>query len=644
MSATDLVLGTAGHIDHGKSSLVLALTGTDPDRLAEEKQRGITIELGFARLALPSGRTLGVVDVPGHERFVRQMIAGSTGIDLALLCIAADDGIMPQTLEHLAVLELLQVPTIVVALTKTDLVDEEWVDFMIDEVASCLASTPYARAEIVPVSSRVKSGLEELKAALDRAANATTRVKGSDVARLPIDRVFTIKGAGTVVTGTLWSGSVSIGDELEALPEQRRTRVRSIQIHGNPVECAHAGHRVALNLNGVSTDEVHPGDFLAEPGRISATDRFDADFTYLGVPDSDKPFESGSRVHISHGTREVVGRVLRIGTDDSLPKGNRTYAQIRLDEPLPVSWGDRFIVRSYSPVHVIGGGVVLRSHPKRSTSASPETVAFLDALRAGNALDAAKAAFSLQKQPVSAAELAAFSGCTVREASSALDSLVASRAALELQPAATSSEVFYTTTRFLQKMRSAIEKALLSFHSENPSSTGIAKDALRQQVAPRISPGCFDALLADACDHGNAVVHAGEVSHPQAGAGAKAREAEAAAKLLSALTQADATPPSLNELFESCSIDPALGRKAVSSLEDEGKVRRISKDLCFTCATLHAFEQAIRTRLANGASATAAELKDALRISRKYAIPLLEYFDDCGITRRNGDTRVLASR
>lgn len=283
MKNHDLVLGTAGHIDHGKSSLILALTGTDPDRLSEEKQRGITIELGFARLSLDDGTTLGVVDVPGHEKFVRQMISGSTGIDMALLCIAADDGVMPQTTEHLAVLELLRIPTLVVALTKTDLVDDEWVEFMIDEVKGRLADGPYENAEIIAVSSRTGEGLDDLKAALGRAAKATKRQKASDSARLPIDRVFTIKGAGTIITGTLWSGAISIGDELEVLPSRLMSRVRSIQIHGESVDRAEAGHRVALNLNALSTEEVRPGDFLAAPHTVTATDRFDADFTYLGL-------------------------------------------------------------------------------------------------------------------------------------------------------------------------------------------------------------------------------------------------------------------------------------------------------------------------------------------------------------------------
>ena len=644
MKNHDLVLGTAGHIDHGKSSLILALTGTDPDRLSEEKQRGITIELGFARLSLDDGTTLGVVDVPGHEKFVRQMISGSTGIDMALLCIAADDGVMPQTTEHLAVLELLRIPTLVVALTKTDLVDDEWVEFMVDEVKGRLAGGPYEDAEIVPVSSRTGEGLDDLKAALGRAAKATKRQKTSDSARLPIDRVFTIKGAGTVITGTLWSGAVSTGDELEVLPSGRISRVRSIQIHGESVERAEAGHRVALNLNALSTDEVRPGDFLAAPHTVTATDRFDADFTFLGLPSSDKPLESGARVHVSHGTREVTGRILRIGDEQGFKSGERTYAQIRLDEELPVSWQDHFIVRSYSPVHVIGGGVVLRAHPKRSTTATPEKIALLDALRDGDGDRAAECAFNLEKAPVTCKGIVHAAGCTRKAAQSALESLEKSRKAVRLSSGQAGAVEYFTTPRYVQKMRSAIENALLTFHNESPTSTGISKEALRQKAAARLSADCFDALLSDAQATKHAVVNGGEVCHPQAGAGAQALEKQAAEALLAALREAGESPAALDEIFSSCKIEPALGRRAMASLEKAGEAMRVTKELAFAAEVLTHFEQAVRTRLADGASASAAELRDAMGTTRKYAIPLLEYFDDKGITRRSGDERVLTGR
>lgn len=639
---TDLVLGTAGHIDHGKSSLVLALTGTDPDRLAEEKQRGITIELGFARLALPDGTTLGVVDVPGHERFVRQMIAGSTGIDLALLCIAADDGVMPQTLEHLAVLELLGIRTCVIALTKTDLVDEEWALFVAEEIRGRLANTPYANAEIVPVSSRTKAGLPELQEALARAAHATRRAKAGSRLRLPVDRVFSVRGAGTVVTGTLWSGTAQAGDEVEVLPSGLRTRVRGVQVHGAPVERAEAGHRVALNLNAVSTDDVRPGDFLSAPGTASATDHFDAYLTYLGIPGKNKPLTSGSRVHVAHGTREVTGRMLLMNGQPSLATGERAYAQIRLDEPLPVAWRDRFIIRSYSPVHVIGGGEVLRAHPRRTTTLAPGALELLEALRSEDPVAIARAAFSLANVPVTSAELAVSSGLEEPVAQRELEALASADNSV-VRLGDNGRAIRYAAAPVLQKMRSALENALLKFHAQNPSATGIAKEALRQRSLPRLDGDCFDALLDDAVSRGAAVSSGGEVSHPKAGAGARKLEEQAAEQLHAALAAAGATPPSISDLIAASSLDTSLVYRALGSLEKQGLIRRVGSDFCFDERAFAAFERAARERLANG-SATAAELKDAMRTSRKYAIPLLEYFDAQGITRRDGDMRTLGER
>ena len=634
--AQDLILGTAGHIDHGKSSLVLALTGTDPDRLAEEKKRGITIELGFARLELSNGTTLGIVDVPGHERFVRQMIAGATGIDLALLCIAADDGIMPQTVEHLAVLELLDIPSCVVALTKADLVDEEWIAFMTDEIRARLASSSFADAPIIAVSSRTNRGLDELKEALAETARTAHRTKAGGAARLPVDRTFTIKGAGTVATGTLWAGSLAVGDEVEVLPAGIRTRIRSLQVHGESVDRADDGHRTAINLNAVSTDEVRPGDFITEPGTVVPTDRFDADITYLGMPGSTKPLESGTRVRVAHGTREVTGRVLLLGGADSLEAESRAYAQIRLDDKLPVAWRDRFVLRSFSPVHVIGGGVVLRAHPRRTTTLKRGAEALLDALRAQDERAAVRSAFALETMPVTAKDISRSSGVDESIARDTLEELASEGQAVLLE----GRMAFYTTKSAIQRHRSALENALMKFHSESPSSTGIAKDALRKSAFPRASEEAFDAILSDAVSSGVAVTSGGEISHPKAGAGAQKALELAVERLGSTLFDAGITPPSVSDLIDASGLEPSLARRAVGELEKRGKACRISQDLCFDKAALDKLEAAARNRLAQG-PASAAELKEAMGTSRKYAIPLLEYFDAQGVTRREGDMRCI---
>lgn len=640
-SKRDLVLGTAGHIDHGKSTLVQALTGTDPDRLSEEKQRGITIELGFAQLELPDGSAMGVVDVPGHERFVRQMIAGSTGIDVALLCIAADDGIMPQTEEHLAVLQLLAVPTCVVALTKCDLVDEEWALFMEDEVCTRLAGTPYATAAIVPVSARTGQGLDELREAIQLAARGTAGRAEQKAMRLPVDRSFTIKGAGTVVTGTLWSGIAHVGDEVEVLPSGLRTRIRGIQVHGQAVEQASSGHRTALNLNAVTTDDVRPGSFICTPDAVTPTDHFDADFTYLGLPDQDKPLETGCRVHVAHGTAECIGRVLLMDGVKSISRGQTATAQIRTECDLPVAYGDRFVIRSYSPVHVIGGGVVLRAHPKRTTTVTQADRTLLDALRSGNGAKAVQAAFDAAEFPATPTDIAHATGLPLAQTADELEALAERGTAEKLAGAAGASNRF-ATKRMLQKLSGAIENALLRFHSANPAATGMSKEALRQACMPRCAPDAFDAVLARACAEGKAVADGGMISHPQAGAGARKLEEGNAEKMAELLAAAGPKPPTVADLLKQADLAPKQGYKALGLLEKQGRAIKASEEFYFDAAALAALEQAVRAALANG-PASAADLKDAMGLSRKHAIPVLEHFDDTGVTRRVGDARELAS-
>lgn len=639
-AAASLILGTAGHIDHGKSSLVQALTGTDPDRLAEEKRRGITIELGFAQLTLASGRTMGVVDVPGHERFVRSMVAGATGVDVALLAVAADDGVMPQTVEHLAVLELLGVRSLVVALTKVDLVDDEWRAFMADEVAARLAEGPYAGAPVVAVSSRTGEGLDALRAALEDAAGAAQRTKLDGPTRMPVDRVFTVKGFGTVATGTLWSGTLAEGDPLAVLPSGASTRVRSVQMHGRPAAEAAAGNRVAVSLAGLSTDEVRPGDFLAAPGCCEATDRFDAEFSYRDPFAAGKPLKTGVRVHVAHGTREVLGRILLMDGLESLAPGGRALAQLRLDEPLPVAYRDRFVVRSYSPVHVIGGGTVLTAHPRRRTNLKDEERALLGALEAGDVDGAVGAHLGLARLPETLGQVAAATGLGEALAGDALGRLADGGSVAVLA----GREALYAPPALIQRLVAAMERALMDFHSANPQATGMAKDALRQAATPQAAPAVFDALLAEAIRRGAAVHAGGEVSHPRAGAGARMAEAAAADELSAALAAAGGAPPTLAEFCVASGMDAVRARKAAAALEREGRAVRIDSERFYDAGVVEGLRQVVADVIRQHGPATAADLKDAMGMTRKYAMPLLELFDAQGLTRREGDLRVLVER
>lgn len=634
MTGTSLVLGTAGHIDHGKSSLVRALTGVDPDRLAEEKERGITIELGFAELKLPSGRSMGVVDVPGHEKFVRQMVAGATGIDLVLFVVAADDGVMPQTREHLAIVELLGIERGVVALTKSDLVDEDWLGLVRADVEDLLASTPLAGAPIVAVSSRTSAGLDALKSALDEVADTVVARSDDSIMRLPVDRVFTIVGAGTVVTGTLWSGSIRKDDPVEVFPSGVTGRVRGVQVHGLAVDEAHAGQRVAVNIAGLDKQELSRGDVLATPDALAVTDRFDARFTFMGKPGDDSVFETGSRVHVHHGTREVLGRVLLMDGISRVAPGESAYAQIRLEDTLAPRYGDRFVVRSYSPVYTIGGGVVLDALPPRRTTIRPEERALLDALFARDPGAAAVGLVESRGVPLTSDEVAVILGVTK---ASVADPLNRS----DLVRIKVGGRTAYLSAAALAAHIDAIEREVAAFHAADPVATGISTAALRDRLDRRMTPASFEALISEAVSQGRVLLEGGRVSHPAAAVSARAEEQKARDALSALLTAQWLTPAFVDDLYREVGFDRNLVRKVLGRMVSEGELVRLSSELHFVAAAVDEARSRVVAHITAAGPSSAADLRDAMGVSRKYAIPLLESFDAAGVTRREGDLRVL---
>ena len=634
MADQSLVLGTAGHIDHGKSSLIKALTGTDPDRLKEEKERGITIELGFARLALPSGRTMGVVDVPGHEKFVRQMVAGATGVDVVLLVVAADDGVMPQTREHLAIVDLLGIDRGVVALTKADLVDEDWLELVRADIEALLRGTGIEGAPIVPVSSKTGAGLPDLLEALDSLATETPSRQANLPMRLPVDRVFTISGAGTVVTGTMWSGTASKDDPIEVLPGGLTGRVRGVQVHGVGVDKAHAGQRVAMNVAGVERDEIDRGDIIAAPGTLTVTDRFDARFTFLGIPGDERPFQSGTRVHVHHGTREVLGRVLLMEAD-SLQPGQSALAQVRLEDSLAPRYEDRFIVRSYSPVYTIGGGVVLDALPPRRTTLKPHERELLDALVAHDLSSASVGLLAARGLPMTSAQVAAALGVPRPQVADELN-----RAKLERLKVG--GETAFIAPEALEHLLAEIESELLAFHETEPKATGIATSALRTRVERRLTVKGFDAVLEEAVARGLVVSEKGQVRHPKAAVSALAAEQDAEDALVPLLDLQGLAPSGVVDLATQAGVDATIARRVLARLANEGKVTRLSGDMYFSNRAIEGARERLTDYLsARPQGASTPDLKEPLGVSRKYAVPLLEYFDAQGMTKREGDLRVL---
>lgn len=639
-----IIIGTAGHIDHGKSTLIETLTGTDPDRLLEEKRRGITIELGFAQLELPDGTIAGIVDVPGHERFIRQMISGASGISLALVCIAADDGMMPQTREHLTVLQLLDVTKCVIALTKCDTVDEEWVSLVQEEIREELSFTPFSKAPIIPVSAKNGEGLDDLKEALVNCSHEALSASSSESIRMPIDRVFTIKGAGTVVTGTLWCGSIHAGDELELLPSNKKVRVRTVQVHDQEVSLSTPGTRTALNLVGVNKSDVKPGDFLTTPKTLQVSDRFDAQFTYIPVLSAKKPLESGLRVHIAHDTREVVGRVLFMNGQSTLEPNETAFAQIRLNEPLPVSRGDHFIVRLLSPSRVIGGGTILNARPKRRTTLNENDSNLLTALARNDEAEICTAIIDSSTTPVSLTEIKQITGLSSKRIGQLLSEQTTGKGKPRYVQLSHDTEQYFAQKPVIQKQVMTLENILLNFHAENPAKTGISKGALQQKLPYHLEEGCFEAVLEESIRQEKIVIHEGEISHPKASAGARNLEEQTAQTLESLLVSYGATPPVVADLFVEAGIDQSRGAKALTLLEQQQKTCRISKTLCFAKPVLDAFYEKTKAYLLENEQGSATQLKEAMGTSRKYAIPLLEYFDDQKLTIRKGDVRVLPEK
>ena len=627
-----VIVGTAGHIDHGKTALVKALTGIDADRLEEEKRRGITIDIGFAHLELPApnGDTLrlGFVDVPGHERFVRNMLAGVGGIDLVLLVIAADEGIKPQTREHFDICRLLAVRRGITVLTKSDAVDPETLEVVRLEVADYLRGSflDPAVAPMVAVSSLTGAGLEQLRTALAKVASEVSARDATALVRLPIDRVFTMKGFGTVVTGTLVSGAIRKEDELEVFPSGRRVRVRGVQVHGAAAERAVAGQRTALNLAGISTEDLARGMMLAPAETFSSTSRVDALVSLLSTA---KPLKDGARVHFHAHTMETIAEVRLYGAKQ-LPPGEEAYAQLRLAAPALLLPGDRFILRQFSPVVTIGGGVVLENAPPAKIAGREQYAGFLRVL-SGDDRGARLLARVTGR---------GMRGLTVPEAIARTGWKRAEIAAL----AGKLADILQVGDVLLHRsaadlLRKNLVSSLDRFHRRNPLVPGISKEELRGQLEG-VLPSVFDQFFDEAIRTKKLELAGELVRLPGRGVVMKDEEAEAKKIIEQAFAAAALQVPSLWEVLAGLKIDKARAQKIVTLLLRDKVLIKISEELVFH----HSALTELRQKLAALKSATpkidVARFKNLAGVSRKYAIPLLEYLDRERVTRRVGDERV----
>lgn len=624
-----LIVGTAGHVDHGKTTLIQAMTGINTDRLKEEQERGLTIDLGFASLRLPSGRTVGIVDVPGHERFLKNMLAGASGVDIALLVVAADEGVMPQTREHLDILELLESKQGIVALTKSDMVEDDWLEIVEDDLREYLKDTFLASAPIVRVSGVTRLGIDQLTAEIDRLADAAEQRPAEGPFRLPIDRVFTMTGFGTVVTGTLVSGTVKVGDPARILPKGIDTRVRGLQVHGKKQETAQAGSRVAVNLAGVELSDIERGDVLLPPGYLQASAMLDVSVRVL--EDAPRPLANRARVRLHIGTAEVIGRAMVLGAKEMAP-GQKGFIQLRLEAPVVAARGDRFVLRFYSPMALLGGGIVLDPTAPKHRANEKNLIDRLQHKLKGDPADIIEDALAVREAGLTAEELARLTNLPLAEVQSAVQELTASKRLLQVGG------------RLLHKgaLEAAAARAnsiLTGYFEANPMKSGMPKEEFRRHLSPAIDTKGFQVLLSAFSSAGAVEVSETAVNIPGRVPTLGAKDQQLADVIEKTYREAGANPPLLADLE---SAHGARAKDVIALLVERGTLVKVARDLLFFRDAIGAAEAALAQHLQTHEGITVAEFRDLVGSSRKYVVPLLEYFDRKRLTRRVGDVRVLA--
>jgi selenocysteine-specific elongation factor len=633
-----IIVGTAGHIDHGKTALVKALTGVDADRLKEEKQRGITIDIGFADLALGDYR-FGFVDVPGHERFVKNMLAGAHGLDLVMLVVAADESVMPQTREHFDICRLLHVKSGLVALTKSDLVDEELLELARAEVEDFVAGSFLEGAPIIAVSSRTLAGIEELKQSLVNLAGNIQPKAVSAVPRLPVDRAFSIKGFGTVVTGTLVAGSLKSGDEIEVLPAGVRTRIRNLQVHGRDTDHALAGQRTAINLQGVNVEQVERGSVLAPYGRLRATSMIDARLDLLST--APRPLIHRARVRLHHGTVEVMARVamLRAEQATGLPyieEGSSALVQLRLEEPITALPGDRFIIRSYSPQVTIGGGVIIDGLPEKHRIRDTSARAQLERLETANDVERARLFIEMAGAgAMSAGELRARTGATDEQIADFARELTESGRVIEVA----SAPLLLLSKESHDRLASRVVESLAEHHKREPLSLGLSREEARERIFTNLKPEIFRAVIARLVSEGRVVAERDALRLASHRLALTDEDAAAKQALETAFKAAGLQAGTLEATAASAGIKIDRARKLYNLLAAERRVQRIG-DFVFHVEAIEDLKSRVQAQKSISPKIDIAVFKEITGgLTRKYAIPLLEFLDHERITRRVGNER-----
>lgn len=631
-----IVIGTAGHIDHGKTALVKALTGIDTDRLKEEKERGITIQLGYASLVLPDGRQAAIIDVPGHEKFVKQMLAGVTGIDLALLVVAAPDGIRPQTQEHLDIIRLLNVRKIIVAVSKVDLVTPEDLGTVHREILELLAATPYRQAPVIDVSAVTGQGLDILLTTIAEVVKDLPAREGREgLTRLPVDRVFSKTGFGTIVTGTLFNGTVRVGDLLEVPDKINRIKVRGLQIHDRQAETAHAGQRVALNLSGTGLDKISRGDVLAKIGWLLPGSRLDLQAELL--ENSACELTDLTRVHFHHGTKQALGRVFVLGQDRLRP-GQKGFLQIVLEEPVVAVRGDSFIIRSYSPVHTIGGGIIIEPHAIKHKKRQANLLEEMVLKASGNLTKLAEHLLERKNKIVSQQELARDLGLSLPETRQCLEPALKSGTVREIRDGARISGYLHQAR--LKDFEISISQEIKSELRDFPLSGGLNKEKARTRICPDLSVREFNKLL-ELLEYEKKIQVADKQFlltpdyAPQLPAklGAQVRE------IMDLYSEAGWQLPDWQSLADRLALSAKESRQLLTYLLREGKVIQLNSDLYLPKEMLEEARERLQAWFGSQEELTVADFRDMLGTTRRVAVPLLECLDKMQVTRKVGVVR-----
>lgn len=634
----NIILGTAGHIDHGKTSLVRALTGTETDRLKEEKKRGITIELGFASLLLSNGQSVGIVDMPGHEKFVKNMVAGSCGIDVVTMVIAADEGVMPQTREHMEICNLMGVEHGMVALTKTDMVDEDLLELAFEDIKDFVQDTFLEGKPIIPVSSVTNEGMDEFLKTLEHVCTKVPERKFSSIFRLPVDRVFSMKGFGTVITGTLISGKVNVGKDIMIYPKKIVSKVRGIQVHSSGMDMAEAGTRTAVNFQGLDKESVSRGDILSTPGDLIESYMVDAHFIYL--KSNGKPARNRTRIRFHSGTSEIQGYLILLDREELMP-GDDTCVQFRLEAPVCCIKDDRYVIRSYSPARTIGGGAILNPVSQKHKRFDNKIIQGLESLLLNDHESTILFFLSLNGfKGLSLANLRVMTNITDKKLNAGLQKMLAKQEIVQTDK----EKQIFVANSFFDGFKEKIIKKLEKFHADNPLKDGMPTQELKSKFK-YIDNAKFFAVLFTKLSRENIIVLDKNIvklaTHKVA---LQVDQHEIKEKIKKTYQASGLTPPFFRTICQDLDIDKKNANAVLQMLIDEKLIIKTKDDLYFDAEQIKILEKELTAFLLEKESITTPEFKDMIKVSRKYVIPLIEYFDSINLTIRVKDSRQLRKK